>query len=306
MLPSQRKIYVSQSIKVDLAEGSEISVKSSYELLGRRVGGRESLSYTKQDQNNYLRSKRQNKLAYGEAGCVLNYFPHQALKNPSFFYAVQLDSEEQITNMFWVDARMIIDYGQFGDVMSFDTTYKINKENRSFVVFVGLNHHRETVIFAGILMYDETTDSFIWLFETFLQAMSGKALKTIFTDQDTAMAKAILHVMPCTYHRLCTWHIMQNALKNVNGVFRGEVKRALSQFFDEIEEENDFLMAWNHMLEEYNVHGNTWLKSIFDIKEKWAYTYVRHAWSAGMKTTQLSESFNATLKDYLKSDLNVA
>ncbi|KAK3188029.1 hypothetical protein Dsin_027590 [Dipteronia sinensis] len=86
----------------------------------------------------------------------------------------------------------------------------------------------------------------------------------------------------------------------------GEVKRVLSQYFDEIGEENNFLMAWNHMLEEYNVHDNTRLKSIFDIKEKWAYTYVRHAWSAVMKTTQLSESSNATLKDYLKSDLNVA
>ena len=65
-------------------------------------------------------------------------------------------------------------------------------------------------------------------------------------------------------------------------------------------------MAWNHMLNEYNVHDNTWLKSIFDLKEKWAYTYVRHEWSVGMKSAQLSESFNATLKDYLKSDLNVA
>ena len=36
------------------------------------------------------------------------------------------------------------------------------------------------------------------------------------------------------------------------------------------------------------------------------YIYARHAWFAGMKTTQFDESFNATLKDYLKSDLNVA
>ena len=127
MLPFQRKLSASQVIEVDLAEESGISLKSSYELLGRQVGGRESLGYTKQYQKNYLRSKRQNKLAYREAG-VLKYFSEQILKNPSFFYAVQLDSEEQITNMFWADARMIIDYGLFGDVLSFDTTYKINKE----------------------------------------------------------------------------------------------------------------------------------------------------------------------------------
>jgi len=34
--------------------------------------------------------------------------------------------------------------------------------------------------------------------------MSGKKPNTIFTDQDPAMEKAILLVMPNTYHRLCT------------------------------------------------------------------------------------------------------
>ncbi|KAK2650418.1 hypothetical protein Ddye_017907 [Dipteronia dyeriana] len=167
---------------------------------------------------------------------------------------MQLDNGEQITNIFWVDARMILDYGHFGDVVSFDTTYKTNKENRPFGVFVGLNHHRETVIFGATLMYDETVDSFIWLFETFLEAMSKKTPKTIITDQDAAMAKAISHVMPNTYHRLCTWHMMQNALKHVNGVFRGPggLKSILSKFINDIEEENQFLIAWNEMLEKYN------------------------------------------------------
>lgn len=47
---------------------------------------------------------------------------------------------------------MIIDY----------TTYKVNKENRPFVTFIGLNHHRVTVIFGGTaLMYDEVIDSYM-------------------------------------------------------------------------------------------------------------------------------------------------
>ncbi|KAK2641791.1 hypothetical protein Ddye_023554 [Dipteronia dyeriana] len=133
-----------------------------------QVGGRESHGYTKLDQKNYLRSKRQNKLANGEAGCLLKYFSDKTLKNPSFFYVVQLDSEEQITNIFWIDTRMIMDYGHFGAIVSFDTTYKTNKENRPFGVFLGFNHHRETVVFRVALMYDETVDSYIWLFETFL------------------------------------------------------------------------------------------------------------------------------------------
>ncbi|KAL5744541.1 hypothetical protein ACOSP7_027412 [Xanthoceras sorbifolium] len=218
------------------------------------------------------------------------------------FVCSKYDNEEQITNIFWADARMIIDYGQFGDVVSFDTTYKIDKENRLFAIFVGLNHHRETIVFGAALMYDETTDSFIWLFEKFLQAMSGKAPKSIFTNQDAAMVKALTVVMLETNHRLCMWHMMQNALQHVSGMLRGPggVKSVLSRFMDNIEEESQFITKC------YSMHDNDRLKSIFKNRNKWAYVYVKQAWSAGMKSTQLSESFNASLKDYLKSNLNLS
>ncbi|XP_028093885.1 protein FAR1-RELATED SEQUENCE 5-like [Camellia sinensis] len=161
MLPSQRKISASQATEIDLAEKSGIRLNVAFELMGNEAGGRESLGFTKVDQKNYLRTKRQNSSAYGEAGSILQYFREKTLENPSFFYSVQLDSEEQITNIFWADAQMIMDYGQFGDVVTFDTTYKLNSAHRPFASFVGFNHHRETVIFGVALMYDETADSFI-------------------------------------------------------------------------------------------------------------------------------------------------
>ncbi|KAK3228458.1 hypothetical protein Dsin_000339 [Dipteronia sinensis] len=84
--------------------------------LNRKSGGRESLGYIKQDIKNYLQSKRQKQLAFGEAGSLLKYFHKQILENPSFFHVKQLDNEEQITNILWDDAKMILDYGQFGDM----------------------------------------------------------------------------------------------------------------------------------------------------------------------------------------------
>ncbi|KAK2662233.1 hypothetical protein Ddye_000807 [Dipteronia dyeriana] len=48
-----------------------------------------------------------------------------------------------------------------------------------------------------------------------------------------------------------------------------------------------------------------WLMSIFELRQKWAYVYVKQVWSVGMKSTRPSERFNASLKDYLKSDYNL-
>ncbi|KAL7264194.1 hypothetical protein ACSBR1_002196 [Camellia fascicularis] len=240
-----KKISVSQATEIDLAEKSGIHLNATFELMGNEASGRESLGFTKLDQKIYLRTKRQKSLAYREA-----------------------DSEEQITNIFWANAQMTMDYGQFGDVVTFDTTCKLNSAHRLFASFIGFNHHRETVIFGATLIYDETADSFIWLFRRFLDAMSSKAPKIIFTDQDAAMAKAIPIVMPNTKHRLCTWHLMQNALWHANSIFKDK-------------------------------------ELTFGVKEKWGWPYVRNAWDASMSSTQLGESFNAFLKDFIQSDHNV-
>ncbi|XP_028056798.1 protein FAR1-RELATED SEQUENCE 5-like [Camellia sinensis] len=59
------------------------------------------------------------------------------------------------------------------------------------------------------------------------------------------------------------------------------------------------------MLDKYDAHENHWLKLTFAVKKKWGWPYVRSTWAVGISTTQLSESFNAFLKDYILSDFNL-
>ena len=60
------------------------------------------------------------------------------VENPSFQYAIQMDCDEKIANIFWADAKMIV------DVITSDTTFGTNKEYRPFGMFVGFNQFRET------------------------------------------------------------------------------------------------------------------------------------------------------------------
>ncbi|XP_004305434.1 PREDICTED: protein FAR1-RELATED SEQUENCE 5-like [Fragaria vesca subsp. vesca] len=307
MIPTQRNLVDGQTVHIDFATDSGLKPKAAHQFFSQQVGGRENLGYTERDQKNYLRSKRQKDMAYGEAGSLLRYLHNQSCENPSFQYAVQLDSEEQITNIFWADTRMIIAYAHFGDVITFDTTYSTNKEYRPFGVFAGFNHHRETVIFGAALLYDETAESFKWLFQTFLEAHKQKTPKTIFTDQDPAMAKALSEVLPDTFHGLCSWHIMQNGIKHL-GYLMKEGSYFLTEFSTcmyEHEEVEEFEDAWSAMLDRYNVRTNPWLLKTYEIKEKWAKCHMKEVFTIGMRSTQLSESLNSDLKDHLKSDMDI-
>ncbi|GAA0164908.1 hypothetical protein LIER_20438 [Lithospermum erythrorhizon] len=140
-------------------------------------------------------------------------------EDPNFSYAIQVDIDDTVTNIFWSDARMKIDYGHFGDVVCFDTTYRKNKEGRPFALFAGVNHHKQTTIFGDALLYDETTKTFEWLFQSFAKAMPREEPITIPTDDDPAMAKALASSWPKTYHRLCVWHMYKNATKHLSHVF---------------------------------------------------------------------------------------
>uniref|UniRef100_A0A7N2M262 SWIM-type domain-containing protein n=1 Tax=Quercus lobata TaxID=97700 RepID=A0A7N2M262_QUELO len=219
-LPSQRKISAAQAAEAELANRSGIRQKLVFEFMSKQAGGRENLGFTLKDISNHLQSKRMREMKEGEAFTLIHYFEMRKSENASFFYEIQLDVDDQITNIFWADPKMVVDYDLFGDVVCFDTTYRTNKNRRPLAPIIGVNHHRQTVVFGAALLYDETAETFSWLFRTLLKVMCGKKPVTIFTDQDPAMAKAIAEVLPESHHRLCRWHIYQNALKKLNSYFQ--------------------------------------------------------------------------------------
>ena len=185
-----------------------------------QVGGHENLGFFYHDYKNHVHHERKKALKKGDARVVMKYFHNMQLEDPSYFYSIQVDDDGLILNIFWADARSIVDYDHFGDVLCFDSTYRTNQYDRPFAPFIMVNHHKQTTIFGAALLYDETIESFKWLFKTFLSAISGKQPKTILTDQFAAMAKTIAEVFVESNHRLCVWHIYQNAAKKLSHVFR--------------------------------------------------------------------------------------
>ncbi|OMP10240.1 hypothetical protein COLO4_04687 [Corchorus olitorius] len=135
----------------------------------------------------------------------------------------------------------------------------------------------------------------------------GKKPKTIFTDQDASMANAIPLVMPETYHRLCLFHMMENALRHLGPKFSEEsgLPRELSNCVYAFEEENELSKAWEDMIDRHELIDNNWVKEIYKVKEKWAKAYVKRTFSAEISSTQISESFNSSLKDHLQPDMNL-
>ena len=100
LMVSQRKISELQGFEIETADDAGIGPKAAHELASIQVGGSLNLSCTFRDHKNYFRGKRQREMAYGQAGSMLMYFQDKIAENPSFQYALQMDREEQIANIF--------------------------------------------------------------------------------------------------------------------------------------------------------------------------------------------------------------
>jgi hypothetical protein len=108
--------------------------------------GHENLTFGEKECRNYLEKTRRLQLGSGDAEAVRNYFMKMQSDNPNFFSVMDVDDESRLRNVFWADARSKAVYESFNDVVTFDTTYLVNKYDMPFASFVGVNHHGQSVL----------------------------------------------------------------------------------------------------------------------------------------------------------------
>ncbi|KAK9288553.1 hypothetical protein L1049_017012 [Liquidambar formosana] len=278
----------------------------TYSYLAKAAGGTENVGFTKKDCLNYLQRKNDEMIEGGDGQSLIDHFKYRQAEDPNFFYTVQVDQFNRMTNFFWRDGQSKLDYDCFGDVVVFDTTFCTNKYNLVCGPFVGANHHWKNVLFGCAFLLDETTESFVWLFETFLQSMGNRQPKTIFTDEDKAMANAIAIVFPQSRHRLCTWHISKNANKHLVGLNKNsDFKVQFNQCFYDCHSEMEFEAKWKDMIKNFDLVNHPWLNKLYSLQTKWCPVFSLDTFSANMRSTQRSESTNNVFNQISKRTMNL-
>ncbi|KAF5449899.1 hypothetical protein F2P56_030300 [Juglans regia] len=159
-------IEVSEFVKrvIDTNDLADIRLNKSYGSLVVGVGSFENLPFLKNDCHNYIDKARHLQLGADGVEALRDYF--MKYKNNVFFALIDLDDDVRLKNVFWVDPRNRAAYQYFGDAVTFDTTYLKNKYGMPFAPFVGVNHHRQSILLGAGLISSEDTETFIWLFQT--------------------------------------------------------------------------------------------------------------------------------------------
>jgi len=144
---------------------ASVRVNKSYRSLVTSVRGYDNMKFTERDVRNCIGHQRRALCKHGDAKALLTYFSRMSQLNKDFYFEIDFDEDSRIRNVFWANARTRAACKYFGDVISFETTYLTNKYDMPFAPFVGVNHHRHSILLGCGLLSSEDTSSFIWLFE---------------------------------------------------------------------------------------------------------------------------------------------
>jgi zinc finger SWIM domain-containing protein 3 len=163
LLRSHRLISNEQKADIIEMEIAGIRKHQIMNILETQYGGYDKVGCTSRDLYNFCYRYKLKAIERGDAETVIRHMKERRERDPDFFFKYVLDQEGHLKHLFWSDSQSRLDYEAFGDVLVFDSTYRTNRYSLPFVPFVGLNHHRSTVVFGCGLISHETSESYEWL-----------------------------------------------------------------------------------------------------------------------------------------------
>ncbi|XP_009798614.1 protein FAR1-RELATED SEQUENCE 5 isoform X2 [Nicotiana tabacum] len=303
LLRSHRHVSGPARSLIDTLQAAGLGATRVMSVLIKQSGGINNVGFTKSDCQNYMNQTRQRTLGTG-AHYILEYLKQKQAEDPGFFYVVQGGPSG---NIFWADSTSRMNYSYFGDTVTFDTTYRTHRFRVPFAPFIGVNHHCQPVLFGCALLLNESESSFIWLFQNWLAAMSGRHPVSITTDHDRIIRSAIADVFPGARHRFCKSNIFRQVQERLSHslqlfpIFEAEFQKCVNSP-ETIEE---FELCWESLLGRYNLKDDEWLHSMYDARQHWVPIYLRDTFFGETSIAKTSDTTNSFFDGYIDASTNI-
>lgn len=152
LLPINRVITTEDESQILLYKKAGLSVRQIIRVMELQKEVKHGdLSFIERDVRN-LFVKMKKLVEVNDAQRFIEDLKCAKQKDEKFQYIYTMDDGRRLKNVFWCHAQSFKWYKMYGDVVVFDTTYKVNAYNMRCAFFVGIDNHGKSILFGSALL----------------------------------------------------------------------------------------------------------------------------------------------------------
>lgn len=172
LLPAYRKIQEADQERILLLSKAGFPVNRIVKVLELEKGVQPGqLPFIEKDVRNFVRTckkavqesdallteKRENDMLELVEACKA-----MAERDPDFSYEYTTDENEKVENIAWSYGNSVRAFTVFGDVVSFDSSYRSITYGLVLGVWFGIDNHGKEILLGCVLLQDESSHSLSW------------------------------------------------------------------------------------------------------------------------------------------------
>ncbi|XP_022003635.1 protein FAR1-RELATED SEQUENCE 5-like [Helianthus annuus] len=276
LLPANRGMNYMQEQAVNALSALNIGPVKAFNITRTLYGGFNKVGVTKNDFKNFKRDLNRYIFEF-DADMMYKRLLRKKEYMPNFSMEYITTEDGILRALFWADEDAKRNFSVFGDVVSFDVTYRRNKYKMMFIPFFGIDNHNRKVTLGAAIIVNEMAETYSWLLKVFREAF-GHAPPVIVTDQDPSMKKAIEDPWTEIRHMLCMWHIMDKLITKVlvlqSAIVQISKKRLCAIVWTDSILPEQFESDWATIMNDFNLVDHEWLQYGHNVrtckKPKWS------------------------------------
>lgn len=136
LMPAHRHLSINMKRQLEANDIAGIRTCKNVRLCEVQCGGPQNLGCLPKDCRNFVEQRRRLRLGEGDAEAVRQLFVRLQLKDRNFYYSMDLDDDGRLRNVLWIHPRSRAAYEEFHDVVSFDTTYLVNRYVKNLIILL--------------------------------------------------------------------------------------------------------------------------------------------------------------------------
>lgn len=214
-------------------------------------------------------------------------------KGEQWRWHIESDADGRVKVLWWMSPKQVELAKRFPDILLNDNTFCRNQYGYPLNIGVIVDNFGKSRNVFYAFQADETAFCHEVVFSQYQQVVGSK-LEVLATDRHPSLIKAAGKVLPTTHHVYCLWHLKNN----IGDAVRSKLGSSFSQFVDDFfhvyysTSPDQFDASWDSLVSKYPHCAQYLNDNIYPCRERWAWAWISHLFTAGVRTSGKIEAEN--------------